>query len=202
MPIEKIFIKNFSYCNEVGEIVKKIPMMMRRKLSTMDKLAMSVILKIYEEDIEEFIFSSQYGEFERLFSLIEQYKNDNEVSPILFSASVHNYLAGVLSLLKNLTNSYYAISSGENSLSFGLIQSIVSEKNNILYCYSDSYNEKKSVAVTLSKKYIPNSIECEFKKENDIETCKDEYQNFIDFLDNKNDKFITPVGILSRVNVQ
>lgn len=201
MPIEKIFIKNFSYCNEVDEIIKKIPMMMRRKLSTMDKLAMSVILKIYDEDIEEFIFSSQYGEFERLFFLIEQYKNDNEVSPILFSASVHNYLAGVLSLLKNLTNSYYAVSSGENSLSFGLVQSIVSKKNNILYCYSDSYNEKKSVAVILSKEYIPNSIECEFKKESGLKICIDEYKNFIDFLDNRNDKFITPVGILSKVNI-
>lgn len=58
MPIEKIFIKNFVYCNAVDEIIKKIPMMMRRKLSTVDKLAMSVIMKVFEEDdnIDEFIF--------------------------------------------------------------------------------------------------------------------------------------------------
>ena len=69
MPIEKIFIKNFSYCNAVDEIIKKIPMMMRRKLSTVDKLAMSVIMKVFEEDdnIDEFIFSSQYENLKGFF---------------------------------------------------------------------------------------------------------------------------------------
>mgnify|MGYP002515807102 CR=1 FL=1 len=202
MPIEKIFIKNFAYCNAVDEIIKKIPMMMRRKLSTVDKLAMSVILKVYEENdnIDEFIFSSQYGEFERLFSLIEQYNNENEVSPIAFSASVHNYLAGVLSLFKNLTGSYYAVSSGENSLSFGLVEAIVSGKNNILYCYSDSFEEKKSVAVLISKTPVLNSIEYKFDKEINS-TQGDEYSLLIDFLENRTSKFVTPVGILSKVDV-
>lgn len=202
MPIEKIFIKNFAYCNAVDEIIKKIPMMMRRKLSTVDKLAMSVILKVYEENnIDEFIFSSQYGEFERLFSLIEQYNNENEVSPIAFSASVHNYLAGVLSLLRNLTGSYYAVSSGKNSLFFGLVQAIVSGKNNILYCFSDSFEEKKSVALLVSKTPVPNSIECHFYKENNS-VQSDEYSSLIDFLENRTNKFVTPVGILSRVDAQ
>lgn len=202
MPIEKIFIKNFAYCNAVDEIIKKIPMMRRRKLSTVDKLAMSVIMKVFEEDdnIDEFIFSSQYGEFERLFSLIEQYNNENEVSPIAFSASVHNYLAGVLSLLRNLTGSYYAVSSGKNSLSFGLVQAIVSGKNNILYCFSDSFEEKKAVAILISKTPVANSIECKFEKEINL-IQSDEYFSFIDFLEKRTNKIITPVGILSRIDV-
>ena len=71
-------IKKFSYCKEPdSEILKQIPMLIRRKLSNLDKLALTNILKVYEEGIENVVFSSQYGEFERLFKLIEQYQSEN-----------------------------------------------------------------------------------------------------------------------------
>lgn len=63
----EFYIKRFSYCNEISENLKTIPMMLRRKLSNLDKLALSSMLEIYSEDMEELIISSRYGEFERLF---------------------------------------------------------------------------------------------------------------------------------------
>ena len=100
----------------------------------------------------------------------------------------------------NAVSNSYAVSSGKNSLSFGLVQAIVSEKNNILYCFSDSFEEKKAVAILISKTPVANSIECKFEKEINL-IQSDEYFSFIDFLEKRTNKIITPVGILSRIDV-
>ncbi len=147
-------IKKFSSCNEAdSEILKQLPMLLRRKLSNLDKLALTNILKVYEESIENIVFASQYGEFERLFKLIEQYKTENEVSPIQFSSSVHNYLTGVLSLSKNITAPYYAVSAGEKTFENGLITALVSKKKT-LFCYTDNFKTPKSFACIITPEPI------------------------------------------------
>ncbi len=182
----KFYIQRFSYCNEPNELVKTLPMLLRRKLSSLDKLALSAILEIYEDDIEEFVFSSQYGEAERLFALIEQYKTENEVSPTYFSASVHNYLAGVLALSKSVNVPYYAISSGKNSLSAGLVKSVLSGKKT-LFCYAD----EKSLACIISP--IEGEMEVVFQKTDGAEV--DEYNQFIEFLNGERKEFKTQFGV-------
>ena len=143
-------VKKFSNCNEPdSEILKQLPMLIRRKLSNLDKLALTNILKVYDEGIENVVFSSQYGEFERLFKLIEQHKSENEVSPIQFSSSVHNYLTGVLSLSKNITVPYYAVSAGEKSFENGLITAAVSKKTT-LFCYTDTLKTPQSFACIIT----------------------------------------------------
>ncbi len=182
----KFYIQSFSYCNEPNEQIKTLPMLLRRKLSSLDKLALSAILEIYQDDIEQFVFSSQYGESERLFALIEQYKTENEVSPTYFSASVHNYLAGVLALSKSTNIPYYAVSSGKNSLSAGLIKSILSGKKT-LFCYADT----KSTACIISPK--EGKIEVKFKRENGTDVC--EYDEFLKFLKGEQSEFKTNLGV-------
>ncbi len=182
----KFYIQNFSYCNEPNELIKTLPMLLRRKLSSLDKIALSAILEIYEDDIEQFVFSSQYGESERLFSLIEQYTTENEVSPAYFSASVHNYPAGVLALSKSTNIPYYAISSGKNSLSAGLIKSVLSGKKT-LFCYAD----ERSIACIISPHN--KKINVDFKKKYFADIC--EYDEFLKFLKGGQSEFKTSFGV-------
>lgn len=131
------------------------------------------------------------------FSIINQYKENNEVSPIYFSSSVHNYLAGVFSLLKVFTSSYYSISSGENSLSSGIIQSIISNKK-VLVCYVDNFNMSKSVSCLISPKYSENLTKCVFEKHSFEGIKQDEYLEFVKFLTGEKSEFITSLGTIKK----
>lgn len=192
MENARFYIEQISFCTQIDSKLDFIPMLLRRKLSKLDKLALSSIEKVYDNNIEEFVFSSQYGEWERLFLIIEQYTESNEVSPISFSASVHNYLAGIISLVKHSTIPYYSISAGENSLSSGLIKSIISKKR-VLYCCADNFEKEQSVAMIISPTYNPGSICAEFRRIHSVSET-DEYDSFQQFINGKIPCFKTNIG--------
>ncbi len=181
MENARFYIEQISFCSQIDSKLDFIPMLLRRKLSKLDKLALSTIGKVYDDNIKEFVFSSQYGEWERLFSIIEQYTESNEVSPIAFSASVHNYLAGIISLVKHSTSPYYAISAGKNSLSSGLIKSMISKKR-VLYCYADNFEKVQSVAMVISPIYKKGSTCVDFHKTFSSNSV-DEYDTFKKFIE-------------------
>ena len=135
---------------------------------------------------------------ERLFKIIDQYLEDNEVSPNLFSSSVHNYLVGLFSQINNLTTSYTSISAENNSFSMGLLKSILSDKTNSLYCYVDKENEKiNSVSCLISK--VSGDIKCRLKREN-VSDNQNEFVSFIDFLNGKLNKINFGCYSIERVN--
>ena len=103
MNKELIFIKDFYYTKSDNDIdVSEISPIMRRKLSRLDKHALTTMFKVYSKDAEEIVYASQDGESDRLNTIISQYTGMNEVSPAQFSASVHNYPAGFFTLFKKL----------------------------------------------------------------------------------------------------
>lgn len=188
----RFYIEKVSFKTQKDAKPDCIPMLLRRKLSNLDKLAISTINSVFDDNIEEFIFSSQYGEFERLFTIIEQYTKNNEVSPIAFSASVHNYIGGILSLVKHSTIPYYAISAGENSLSYGLIKSIISKKR-VLYCYADNFQKEQSVSLIISPDFTKDTTCVEFQKKKS--TCQNsEFESFYKFLNGELPTFNTDLG--------
>ena len=65
--------------------------MVKRRLSNVDKITLFLLNKcnIDNKNIK-IVYASRFGELERLIKLINQYKNDNEVSPNNFGSSVHN----------------------------------------------------------------------------------------------------------------
>lgn len=185
-------IKKYSYClEEDSEVLKKIPMLIRRKLSNFNKLALTNILKVYDSNIENIVFASQYGEFERLLKLIEQYNAENEISPIQFSSSVHNYLSGIFCLTNNITVPYYALSAGTQSLSNGLIYSAISKKDT-LFCYADSFKSNECVACIVT----PKQSNITFEKS--INQTNENFSDFIEFLKGAKNTFNTKIGVLSR----
>ncbi|MCD7879712.1 MAG: beta-ketoacyl synthase chain length factor [Candidatus Gastranaerophilales bacterium] len=166
-----------------------IPLLLRRKLSNINKMAIFALNKCYDDEIEEVISSSQYGEFERLVKLINQYKADKEVSPIIFSSSVHNYLVGLFMRLVNKTIPYNAVSACDNSLSTGLLSAVLSRFNNVLYCYYDELKNSKCVCLNITKNYAVNRPKVILTK-TDKPFLADDFDKFIYFLKEETSKIV------------
>ena len=95
-------------------------------------------------------------------------------------------------LLKNINIPYYALSSGENTISTGLIKSIITPRGNILFCFADDIGISCIVSKTEGK------IKCTF--EDKKEPSLNERENFINFLTGNTKEFQTLSGIFKREN--
>lgn len=193
---EKFFIYKKSYLKDEKIDLSFIPMMARRKLSPLAKIAFSTIFNCYEKDNINLVFSSQYGEVDKLLLLIDQYKNDNEVSPIAFSSSVHNSTIGTFSILNSIKKKYNSISAGKNTLSNGLLEAVMGEEN-VIFCYADTLPQPQSVSCLIGPEKRENSDEIEVILTSN-QVTNDEYKRFTEFLDKKTEEFITPFYTLRR----
>lgn len=190
------YIKNFSVVSDNNDInLKNIPLIERRKLNRTDKFAIQTISDIFNDKIEELVFASKYGEFERLKKIIEQYKNFNEASPKDFSASVHNYPVGFFTLVNKTNIPYYALSSGKSTISAGLLKCVFSRNNEVLFCYTD----ETGVSCVISKKEGKDKIELIQEKDEKIST--NEFKDFVKFLNREKNIFVTEFGTFRRVNI-
>ena len=188
------YIKNFCCLKNGNEPdVSFVPPLVRRKLSLLDKTVLALADKMFNENIEEIVFSSEYGEFTRLDTIISQYQTAGEVSPAKFSASVHNYPASFFTLYRKLNTPYHAISSGENSLSAGLVKSIISKKET-LFTYADIKNGVQGVSCIIS----PESgiFRAEYTN---IPSLNAGFYEFIEFLEGKKECYSSAFGIFKKV---
>lgn len=135
MNIESVFVKDFYYTKEAD--TSFLPPLIRRKLGSLDKFAISAMESVYSKEIEEIIFASKNGEVDRLDKIISQYKEMNEVSPAQFSASVHNYPVGFFTLYKKINIPYFALAAGDKTFKNGLIAASISAHKNVLYVYAE-----------------------------------------------------------------
>ncbi|MBQ9245136.1 beta-ketoacyl synthase chain length factor [bacterium] len=180
----EFYINKYSYVYENDNIdLSFVPMMLRRKLSPLNKYAFYTLNNCFDENIENIIYSSKNGELDKLNSLIKQYKSDNEVSPSMFSNSVHNSTMGLFSLFKKYNNKYTALAACENTFSMGLLNAITDNSSDKLYCYADKTNKVSSISIYLSKN-IKKNISQKYKLKicnNNIKT-ENEAEDFIHFL--------------------
>ncbi len=151
--MQEFYVKNFYYLNNLDNIeLSFVPHILTRRMSTLDKMTVYVLNRAFCDDIENIVYSSQYGEVERLLKIISQYSENNEVSPNTFSSSVHNFPVGFFLLNKRFSVPYNAVSATQNSISSGFLSALISDYKNILYCYCDSNKgETNSLALVISK---------------------------------------------------
>ncbi|RLA06754.1 MAG: 3-oxoacyl-ACP synthase [Gammaproteobacteria bacterium] len=93
--------------------VSGIPPMLRRRLSSLGKMALSVAFPLLEDvdtDIP-YVFSSRHGELERTVGLLKSLAGQEPLSPTQFSLSVHNAIAGVMSIATKNPSSITALSA-------------------------------------------------------------------------------------------
>lgn len=138
-------VKSFCITSENEIDISFLPPLIRRRLSLLDKAVLTTMNHVYDDDVEEIVFSSQWGESARLDKLIEQYQTTNEVSPSQFSASVHNFPVSFFTMYKKLNIPYHALSAGKDSFQMGFIKSMISKKR-VLYTYADVMNGIKSIS--------------------------------------------------------
>lgn len=187
-------IKKYSYVKDEECDVSFIPMMTRRKLNKFGRCALYTLYKVYEKNSPRLVFASEYGDTERVDKLINQRVTDGDVSPNGFSSSVHNASIGLFSLLEKNKTGYNSISAGERTIAQGFLESILSK--NAVFCYAESLGGLKSVSVSIN-----NSNDGKYLLSENIENLesKDSFEDFIRFLDGKEDLFVSEVFRIQRI---
>lgn len=102
--------------------VKELPMMLRRRLSRLGRMAMRVALDSGASRGMRLVFSSRYGEAAQTVDLLTSLSKKEGMSPTAFSMSVHNALAGLLSITQKNQHPHTAIAAGEESFCTGLME--------------------------------------------------------------------------------
>lgn len=117
--------------------VSFVPMMERRRLTALEKAALSVAHKVYPEGEQiPVVFASRWGEIGATLKLMEQMFSEGEMSPAGFSNSVHNAAPGHLSLLKKNKAAYTAIAAAEKTYDMGLLEAST-YPGKVLFVYAE-----------------------------------------------------------------
>ena len=198
----EFYVNKFNCIDNIEDMdLSFIPPIVRRRMSVLDKITISTLNNVFSDDVQNIVFSSQFGEVERLIKIINQYRENNEVSPNTFSGSVHNYPVGFFLFNKQVSIPYNAVSSCENSISMGLLTSVISEYDNKIFCYSDiDDNNAKSFAINLSKNKKNNSAKYLIKVQNNNE-IKDNFEDFINLFNGSKNIIETPMYTIERVGL-
>lgn len=132
--------------NFVGAVCNKdnaIPLLLKRRLSTMGRNVLTTIKCCIESINEEnliWVVSSRFGDTEKMISLFNSLYKKEQGSPTDFSMSVHNALVGISSIQQKNTQMHTAISSGNMSFSCGFVEAYsiaITRQQKVGYIYYD-----------------------------------------------------------------
>jgi hypothetical protein len=70
------------------------------------------------------VFASRHGEAERTLGLLKELAADRELSPALFSTSVHNAVPGLWSILRGNRAPATALAAGAATFGWGLVEAL------------------------------------------------------------------------------
>lgn len=105
-----------------GQAQVTLPPLLRRRVTALGQMAFKAALDLSKLEPARFIFCSRHGEFQRTLSILNALATAEPVSPAEFSLSVHNALAGLLSIAQHNTAGHTAIAAGADSFEAGLIE--------------------------------------------------------------------------------
>lgn len=118
--------------NSQDKIIKNIPMMLRRRLTPSTKYCVGLAIDMLnhcalnKQVVDKIIFSSFSGEASRCVNLLSEMVLDKGLSPMEFSASVHNSSVGVCSIAQKFHGETTAISAEKGSLTAALVEAYAS----------------------------------------------------------------------------
>lgn len=113
-----------------------VPRLIRRKLSMLEKNALSVLGAVAPESPCPTVFASRFGEWRRTFSLLRQLREEGEMSPAGFSLSVHNATPGIFSLVRGDVSAYTAVAATARTIEAGLLEALLMRKP-ALFVYAE-----------------------------------------------------------------
>lgn len=100
-----------------------MPALLRRRITAIGQSALRAAYPLARADAR-YILCSRHGEFRRTLSLLQSIARGEESSPADFSLSVHNALAGLLSIATSNHAGHTAVAAGADSFGFGLVEAL------------------------------------------------------------------------------
>ena len=116
--------------------VSFVPPLDRRRLTGVERAALSVAWQVKPDSELPVVFASRWGEIGVTVKLMKQFHADGEMSPAGFSASVHNAAPGAFSLLTKNHAPYTAIAARERSLEAGLLEALAMRRD-VIFVYAE-----------------------------------------------------------------
>jgi hypothetical protein len=110
--------------DHIVEEAEITPAILRRRVTSLGRQALSSAWKLPETANARFILSSRHGEFSRTLSLLEAVIKRESLSPADFTLSVHHALIGLLSIVHHNHRGHTAVAAGRESFCFGLMEAI------------------------------------------------------------------------------
>lgn len=101
-----------------------LPPLLRRRVSAIGQMAFRAVNGLAPVPRARFVFCSRHGEYRRTKALLDAVAAREAPSPAEFSLSVHNALAGLLSIARNNEAGHTAVAAGSDSFGFGLLESV------------------------------------------------------------------------------
>ena len=189
--------------------VSFVPPLDRRRLTGVERAALSVAWQVKTDAELPVVFASRWGEIGVTLKLMNQFHADREMSPAGFSASVHNAAPGAFSLLTKNHAPYTAIAARDRSLEAGLLETLVLRREAI-FVYAEEATPKfylpafgepqPACAVALC---VTESPEAPFSvdfRHADLPSAA--FDDFIAFLEGRVDTLATSDLALSRPSVR
>jgi len=113
----------------------------RRRLSRLARAFCHCAQRISPPGDVRVVFASRHGEAERTLTILQDLAAGAEVSPTLFSLSVHNAVPGSWSILKGNRAPACALAAGPESFGWGLVEAMAAFAAEpalpVLYVYAD-----------------------------------------------------------------
>jgi Beta-ketoacyl synthase, N-terminal domain len=100
-----------------------VPMMLRRRSTALGQKMLASALACGETALTgRYVLASRHGEFSRTLGILKSLAAHELPSPAEFSMSVHNGLAGLLSIHLGNTHGHTALAAGVDTFGFGLME--------------------------------------------------------------------------------
>lgn len=120
-----------------------LPAALRRRITPIGQRLLQAGVTCAKSEPEPlFVFAARHGEMTRTLSILTSMTGHNEVSPADFSLSVHNALAGLLSIHTGNTLGHTALSGGPDTFAYGFMEALACLHDEpgrpVLYCYGDT----------------------------------------------------------------
>ncbi|HLW70769.1 MAG TPA: beta-ketoacyl synthase chain length factor [Candidatus Binataceae bacterium] len=103
-----------------------LPPMLRRRISKVGQMAFRASYALSEQRTARLVFCSRHGELDRTLRVLRSLIASEQMSPTDFTLSVHNALAGLLSIIWGNTAGHTAIAAGADSFAYGLMEAVAS----------------------------------------------------------------------------
>ena len=115
--------------------------MVRRRLSRLARGFFHCAQRLSPAGDVRVVFASRHGEAHHSWAILQELAAEQEVSPNLFSMSVHNAIPGLWSILKGNRAPVTALAAGAETFGWGLVEAagaLAAEPGTpVLYLYAD-----------------------------------------------------------------